>query len=838
MAEIFIVYLVAMLVWSLGSFMMRTGLFPGPLVWNRIMVCGTLGIPFIFFHFTKEILERPRLKLLVGLGYGFYCFFLAANFLGLIVREASLEGGFSYSLGPLAQAFGAVGGVYILLSALLLVREGVSNPSSFWSHRLVYPSVGAVLMLCGSVLNLLPPVGKYPLDIATNTANAFLLTYAIYRYRLLNVSITLRKGVVYTVLTICLTGAYLLLVFVLEQLVRARLGYSTLIVAVPVAAIIAFFFEPAKEALRVWVDKAFFGQQYGYRETLKAFSHIMTSILNLDELAVSTLDLVTKAFQAETSLLLLPDRDGNFCAQATIGREAETGRGVRMDRTSPILRWLAQRPEPLLFWEEVETLPEFQGLWQGEREMLESIRISVLAGIRIKRDLIGVLLLSQKSSGDPYTKEDLELLLTVANEAAVAINNARLYCEARTQATRDELTGLYNYRFFQEFLDKEVEHSRRTGQSLSVIFIDVDHFKAYNDVYGHLAGDEALGRLAEAVSGSIRAADVAARYGGDEFAVLLPGAGSSEALRVAERIMRAVQRCFSGTETGSGLLTVSLGVASYPEHSQSKQELLTAADSALYQAKYSGRDRICVFGRAIGAGDADGGSPGEESSASEKGFLKRQLEEAYLATVYTLAAAINARDNYTFKHSEMVTYYALGLAEALGLSEERRKIVRFAAMLHDIGKIGIPEYILNKPGGLTPPEREAVKRHVHIAEAIVRHTPYLRPIAPIILHHHEAYDGKGYPDGLQGEEIPLEARILAIADAYHAMTSDRPYRPALSREQAVGELRALAGKQFDPTLVPVFIRLLARLGEVGDPDSAAAGGCRQVTTRAGVPGTA
>jgi len=458
---------------------------------------------------------------------------------------------------------------------------------------------------------------------------------------------------------------------------------------------------------------------------------------------------------------------------------------------------------------EVETLPDFRGLWQWEKEALEELKTRVLVGIKMQKELIGILLLADKTSGDPYTNEDLELLLTLANDAAVAINNARMYAQARTQAIKDELTNLYNYRFFQEFLDKEMERCKRTGQSLSVIFIDIDHFKSYNDIYGHLAGDRAIVSVAEAITECIRTADVAARYGGDEFAIILPGAGSREALGVAQRIFRAVQQRFPGMDAGSGLLTVSVGLASYPEHAYTKQDLLSFADKALYEAKHSGRNTVCVYTMP----DGDGGSKTaawESAAASEAGFLKRHVEEAYLATVYTLAAAINARDNYTFKHSEMVTEYAVKLAEAIGLSEERKKAVRYAAMLHDIGKIGIPEHILNKPGILDPAEREIVQQHVKIAEAIVSHTPYLRGIASIIFHHHEAYDGSGYPCGLKGEEIPLEARILAIADAYHAMTSDRPYRRAMTKEEAVSQLRSLAGKQFDPTLVPVFVRLVAQ----------------------------
>ena len=243
-SRIFQYYLLLMLIWSFGSFMMRTGIFPGPLLWNRFMVLGTVGVPFVFFHFSVEILGQTK-TFLVKSGYIFFGLFVIANFLGLIVEDASLSAGiFSYTLGSLALIFGVVGSGYILASAMLLISEGFVNPDSFWSNQLVYPSIGAVLMVIGSALNLLPIVGQYPVDITTNTINAFLLTYAIYRYRLLDITISIRKGLVYSVLTIMITGSYLLIVYLLEKVIRTKLGYTTFAIALVMAVIIAILFEP------------------------------------------------------------------------------------------------------------------------------------------------------------------------------------------------------------------------------------------------------------------------------------------------------------------------------------------------------------------------------------------------------------------------------------------------------------------------------------------------------------------------------------------------------------------------------------------------------------------
>ena len=504
--------------------MMRTGFAPGPVFWNRMMIVGMAGVPFIFYRFSEALLCRAQ-SLTARLGYFFYVLLIFANFKGLIVQDVILTAeGFDYTLGPLAVTFALTAGGYVLLSTILLVGEAFKNPDSFWTNRLFYPSVGAVLMFIGCTLNLFPAIGKYPLDILTNTINAFLLTYAIYRYQLLNVTISIRKGLVYSVLTAMLTGSYLLLVYLLETVIRNNLGYTAFIVAVMMGAVIALIFEPVKNWLRVRIDKVMFGDIYDYRETLKQFSYLKASILDLEELTYSTLDLLTKALQVNSLALLVLDKESNYFVYASVNIDETVAKTMRLDKTSPIVRRLAQH-SPILTWQEIETAPEFQGLWQREKDFLTAMKISLFVGIKLGGELIGILVLPDKASRDPYSDDDRAMLLMLANEAAVAIQNAQIYSEVKRQAVHDELTKLFNYRFFQEFLDKEIARCQRTNQIFSVIYLDLDFFKAYNDIFGHLAGDEALVYVGQAISQSIRPSDIATRLGGDELVSSCPVPG-------------------------------------------------------------------------------------------------------------------------------------------------------------------------------------------------------------------------------------------------------------------------------------------------------------------------
>jgi diguanylate cyclase (GGDEF)-like protein len=342
--------------------------------------------------------------------------------------------------------------------------------------------------------------------------------------------------------------------------------------------------------------------------------------------------------------------------------------------------------------------------------------------------------------------------------------------------------------------------------------LDLDNFKTYNDTYGHPAGDILLRQVGKIIRGSIRDVDQAFRYGGDEFVVILPQTARDDAYVVAERVREQIAK-----EMGEKAITVtcSVGLAGYPTDGAVADELVNVADAALYRAKRTGGDRIYLSSKVLSESLDEGGI---------HGIYDRHKS---VSAVYALVSAVEARDPYICGHSRKVNTYAVALAEAIGLSPEEVSKVSIAALLHDIGKIGIPDEVLSKRGKLNGEDWEAIKSHPRLGASIVGNIPNLVPCVSSILYHHERWDGGGYPEGLKGEEIPLEARILAIADSFEAMTSARLYRPALSLEEVVKELRQGAGIQFDPKLVEVFISII----EAGLPEKQEQARARLVNNR-------
>jgi len=402
----------------------------------------------------------------------------------------------------------------------------------------------------------------------------------------------------------------------------------------------------------------------------------------------------------------------------------------------------------------------------------------------------------------------LLLVATCLLAALLAARQVRAGILAR-RALVDELTQLPNHRYLQERLAMEISRADRGRCPLSVAMLDIDRFKNINDEFGHLVGDQALKQLADLLADAMRESDVVARYGGEEFLIIMPRTSLKAAMAVAERLREKVEdavfeaRVHGATGRHASKVcvrfTVSLGVAAYPDHAQRGDELIMAADLALFAAKHASRNAVYSYSSISGDESASGHDPLR---------IHLEMREGSLSAVRSLAAAVDARDHRMRGHSEKVACCALAIGRAMGLSVEEMSALRGAALLHDLGNIAIPDAILWKPGPLTSEERAIMMTHAVRGAEILAKAPQLAQVAEIVRHHHEWVNGQGYPDGLGGDLIPLASRIIAAADAFDAMTSERPHRPASAAAQALRGMQELAGTQFDPDVVRVLGELL------------------------------
>ncbi len=361
-------------------------------------------------------------------------------------------------------------------------------------------------------------------------------------------------------------------------------------------------------------------------------------------------------------------------------------------------------------------------------------------------------------------------------------NRQQLLC----MAERDGLTGLLNHRAIHTRLAEALEADYHTA----VIALDMDSFKQLNDTYGHPVGDRILRHVAQILECAVPAGSMIGRCGGDEFLITLPESDAAGAEQVAASIrQRMIDQPFINPEGTPIPLRLCFGIADTRTVGCAPNSLVAAADAALYESKRKGGDAVTLH-----LVDLD-------TESKEAGHNAYTVLEG-------LVTAIDHKDHYTKAHSEHMTGFALDLASAMGCSKEISDVVRVAGLLHDVGKIGVPDFILRKPGRLTAEEYEIMKNHVTLSAAIIHGLPHLADILDAVAHHHERWDGKGYPYGLAGEQIPLLGRVLAVADAFSAMTLDRPYRAGMPLEAALAEVERGAGTQFDPELARLFIETM------------------------------
>ena len=804
----FMLLMAVMIVWVGGSVAMRAELWPSVNFWHHVSVGGMMLAAAVYFLFIVDFLEDRHSRhtwvwfVLLAALFVFdcvTCFFIPEP----VVTYAGGAAIFTYNY---TWRFYLLIGVILVCVAhmiVVVVRHCRGNRIAFRQLRPVL--IGIAILLAGHLLASLPQFSGIPLDIISGVFNAVFVFYALYKKHLFKMSLLFSRA--NCVVLALIVGLVLGLRFFrpMQQWLEASFGTPHVGAAICVSIVLVLVIIGLAVIFSLIFRAVFVRRENRRAERLARFGDDVMHMLSNDEILQDLTNTVRDMTRIESLMVFLRQSDGDYRVEHTSNPLDEKNFYIRADH--PIVTWFTHHDE-CLNMRDFSRSTAYRSLWDGEKKMLAELGAEEFVPMLSGGDLVGMLLIPGKKDGAPWSVSTLETVHEAAAKCAGPVRDAVVYERSIEEARKDKLTGLINRKYFFEVLDREFEQYKDT--MLSLCLFNLDDFKAYNQVYGVQEGDLALQRVAGLLSSSVNDVCTAARIGGKEFALILPGYDIHFAKLITENIVEEIGRINdrSGGQIANSL-KVSAGICAAPYMATSARELFQNAETAVYNVKRSGKNAVQIYSSNI-----------YYQTERQYKFSGGYRENA--STIYALTAAIDAKDHYTFRHSQNVAYYCEELGKAAGLSGDLIEILKEAASLHDIGKIGIREDILNKPDALTPDEYAIMKSHVENAVNIIRHLPSLDYVIPTILSHHERYDGRGYPQRLKGEEIPIMGRILCIADSFDAMTSERNYKKPLGLDAAIKNLQDEAGGQFDPKLVLIFVDEIrrGRIKVLGNADAA------------------
>lgn len=802
----FILLLFILTAWTLGSYMLRLRMAPGPSFWFYISIDALFMMSYGYYSFLAAYTDAPHSKLryvwLIGdlsiivintLTNGL---FIAAP--EVIVSDTGIR--FLYHTNwPIMIPYAFT--LLVMVDCFRLMINYIRKNNMV--RMQIYPIlVGILALLIGNAAASLPVFSSFPIDILSGIINAVCIFFALYNRRLFRLTLLVSRSSLYLISAILAVVLFTNMAgqdsAELLDLFRVFGNYAIIAVAITYTLCVLLLYY----LLKKFVDKVFIRAELAQADDLKEFSRAISQTLKADEILAQLIDIIEKSVHPEKTYICLKDvSDSTYSVTTSSSPLDDKSFFLRSD--NPLITWLSRTKDCVMI-DDLKRSPIYKAMWEKEKFQLSQLDIQCILPLVNEEELIGLALLSGKEKHGVYTIQDQTYLQSLASVSSIAIKNSRLYEKAYHEARTDNLTGLLNRKYFYETL-REI-YNKDPGKELALLYISVDSFKLYNKLYGTLEGDSALQNVARIISATIGSNGIAARYEGKTFMVILPGYDTLTAVNLSNTIRKQIMDMNRQAKDYSiKMLTASCGVCAIPTGAATIEQLIANADLALYNAKRSGKN--CT--RTYSEGPVSDMQKAENDPARNATELFDQTAfEQYEIAINSLTKAIDIKDHFTYGHSQNVCYYAVEITRAYGLDENYVEIVREAALLHDIGKIGIDEKILRKPDFLTKEEYAIMKGHVEQSIEIIKQLPSLSYVIPAVIGHHERYDGSGYPRGLKGDEIPLLARVLCICDSFDAMVSKRIYKDACSTEYALEELIRGSGSQFDPDLAPFFVKLV------------------------------
>lgn len=795
----FTVMLVFLVLWSGGSLFMRTQFLGVTAPWYHISLVGIwvacITLNELLCRFQRKHMATAEKALAAVLIVILFANVFTGWFLAPPEAVMQPDGSAAFVYGNFTFGTYIMYAVFAVFSSAILWHVyGCIRCRSLTKSQALPISIGTIAMIFGQIAVLLPVFAGIPLDIVAGVFFAIACFISLYNKHLFPLTLAFSRRS-YTLVTMMATVLFCCmfaddLAVGLRSLPEPVGGHTVTTVVILVVALSMVIYEVCDKLS----NSLFLKDQTSRSEGLKDFQERISRSLSVAEISEQYCSQIRDDLGRSSNVrLCLKNPAGDMVVVgSSIPFEAGT---VLLRSGSAVVDWLEHHNDVLTPSEFARSV-EFRSMWESEKRKIGELDLYCIVPLIVDDQVIGLSAVSMRDGRSALTVSEMDHLLALSAITAISIRNSQLYEQAAHEARTDDLTGLLNRKHF--FLKLNELYDAEPNRIMSLAIINVDDFKLYNQLYGEAMADDLLRRIALLMTQTVGEHDILARYGGKEFAILMPDRDSNAAKRLAENLH---QQIFCMNRDGSNdealkVITCSIGICSMPFDAHNVQQLVDNANMAVYHVKQRGKNAIMAY--STGMTDR-----GEAVQAIDH----KSIYSSYADTIYALTAAIDAKDHYTFTHSRNVSYYASVLADAYGLNAETVEIIREAAILHDIGKISMPESILKKPGPLTSEEYEIMKKHPENAVAIIRHLPSMDYVVPAVVGHHERWDGKGYPRRLAGEDIPLTARILCVADCFDAITTKRVYQDSRDLETALNIIEAGAGTQFDPALAKLLVQL-------------------------------